>query len=65
MQDGYWIVDHKTDEPQDLEETFNHYLPQLQCYEQALAEGMALKVKGVAIHWACLGTISSTVAAAH
>lgn len=58
-KDGYWIVDHKSDLPEDLEETFNHYLPQLKCYEQALAEGLAWKVIGVAIHWACMGLISS------
>ena len=57
-KDGYWIVDHKTDESQNLIESFNDHLPQLQCYGQALAEGMNLTVKGVAIHWACLGSIS-------
>ncbi len=58
--EGYWIVDHKSDEPKELEETFNHYLPQLACYAQALTEGMGLKVNGLAIHWACMGSISST-----
>ena len=58
--DGFWIVDHKSDEPQDIEELFNHYLPQLQCYSQALTEGMGIQVCGVAIHWACLGIMSST-----
>jgi ATP-dependent exoDNAse (exonuclease V) beta subunit len=57
-KDGFWIVDHKSDEPENLEETYNHYLPQLTCYAQALIEGMKFKLNGVAIHWACLGTIS-------
>jgi ATP-dependent exoDNAse (exonuclease V) beta subunit len=57
--DGFWIVDHKSDEPQDIAETFHHYLPQLQCYAQALSEGFGYDVRGVAIHWACLGIISA------
>jgi len=58
-QDGFWIVDHKSDEPKDLKETFNHYLPQLNCYARALSEGVGLKVNGIAIHWACLGSVST------
>ena len=57
--DGFWIVDHKSDEPQEIEETFDHYLPQLQCYAQALMEGLGLPVCGVAINWACLQRIST------
>jgi ATP-dependent exoDNAse (exonuclease V) beta subunit len=60
--DGYWIVDHKSDEPTDIEETFNHYLPQLECYAQALSEGMGLNVLGIAIHWTCLGAVSLSAA---
>jgi ATP-dependent exoDNAse (exonuclease V) beta subunit len=58
-QGGYWIFDHKSEEPEDQQKTFNHYLPQLRGYAQALSEGMKLKVKGLAIHWACMGAISS------
>ena len=58
-QNGFWIVDHKSDEPKDLKETFNYYLPQLNCYALALSKGVGLKVNGIAIHWACLGVISS------
>jgi hypothetical protein len=57
-QDGFWIVDHKTDEPENLEEGYRQYLPQLMCYSQALKEGMGLELINVAIHWACLGVIS-------
>jgi ATP-dependent exoDNAse (exonuclease V) beta subunit len=57
--DGYWIIDHKSEEPQNLEDAFNHYLPQLQCYGEALSQGMNLKVNGLVIHWAWLGCISS------
>jgi ATP-dependent exoDNAse (exonuclease V) beta subunit len=56
--DGYWIVDHKSEEPHNLDEAFNHHLPQLQCYAQALLEGLKLKIKGLAIHWAFAGSIS-------
>jgi ATP-dependent exoDNAse (exonuclease V) beta subunit len=55
---GFWIIDHKSDEPQNLEETFNHYLPQLNSYAQALSEGTGLKVRGLAVHWACFESIS-------
>jgi ATP-dependent exoDNAse (exonuclease V) beta subunit len=55
---GFWIVDHKSDEPQDLEERFNHYFPQLECYARALSEGLGLRVLGVAINWACIATLT-------
>jgi ATP-dependent exoDNAse (exonuclease V) beta subunit len=58
-KDGFWIIDHKSDEPQNMEETFNHYLPQLNSYAQALSEGIGLKVNSIAIHWPCLGIISA------
>ena len=56
--DGFWIVDHKSDETQDVEKSFYHYLPQLECYAQALSEGMGLNLGGIAIHWASLGCIN-------
>jgi len=59
-KDGFWIFDHKSDEPENLEETYQHYLPQLTCYAQALTDGMGLKVINIAIHWACVGEISFT-----
>jgi len=57
--DGFWIIDHKSDEPGDLEEIFDYYFPQLDCYARALSEGAGLKVCGMAIHWACIGAIST------
>ncbi len=56
-KNGFWIFDPKTDEPENLEESYRRYLPQLICYSQALKEGMGLKVINVAIHWAYLGVI--------
>ena len=58
--DGYWIVDHKSDETEDREDRFSTYWPQLECYARAISEGMRHPVLGVAIHWACHGQISFT-----
>jgi ATP-dependent exoDNAse (exonuclease V) beta subunit len=59
-KDGYWIVDHKSDEVEDREDRFATYWPQLECYARAISEGMKSPVLGVAIHWACHGQISFT-----
>jgi ATP-dependent exoDNAse (exonuclease V) beta subunit len=56
--DGCWVVDHKSDETDDRHERFLRYLPQLDCYAQALSEGMGYCVVGVAIHWVGYGEIS-------
>jgi ATP-dependent exoDNAse (exonuclease V) beta subunit len=56
--DGYWIIDHKSDETEDRKERFIKYWPQLDCYARAVSEGMGFSVSGVAIHWACCGEIS-------
>jgi len=57
-KDGYWIVDHKSDETDGRERRFMRYLPQLDCYAKAISEGMGLPVAGVAIHWVSYGEIS-------
>ena len=56
--DGYWIIDHKSDETEDRDERFARYRPQLDCYAKAISEGMGLHVAGVAIHWVSYGEIS-------
>ena len=56
--DGYWIVDHKSDETDDRHERFLRYWPQLDCYAKALVEGMGYRVVGVAIHWVGYGEIA-------
>jgi len=58
-RDGLWIIDHKSDEPEDPATAFNHYLPQLGCYAQALSEGLGQRVSGLAIHWAAMQSITS------
>jgi ATP-dependent exoDNAse (exonuclease V) beta subunit len=57
-KNGYWIIDHKSDETEDREDRFSTYWPQLECYARAISEGMGLPVLGVAIHWTCHGEIS-------
>ena len=57
-RDGYWIVDHKSDQTDEREGRFMRYLPQLDCYAKALVEGMGYRVVGVAIHWVGYGEIS-------
>jgi ATP-dependent exoDNAse (exonuclease V) beta subunit len=59
-KDGYWILDHKSDETEEREERFAIYWPQLECYARAIKEEMGAAVLGVAIHWACFGEISLT-----
>lgn len=56
--DGFWIIDHKSDETEVREERFSSYWPQLDCYATAIKEGMGLGVAGVAIHWAGYGEIN-------
>jgi len=58
-KDGLIIIDHKSDEPEDPATAFNHYLPQLKCYAQALSEGLGQQVSGMAIHWAAKQSIST------
>lgn len=57
-KDGYWIVDHKSDETDHRERRFLRYWPQLECYASAVSHGMGTRVAGVAVHWVCYGEIS-------
>ncbi|WP_429885651.1 UvrD-helicase domain-containing protein [Geoalkalibacter halelectricus] len=54
--EGWWIIDHKSDQVEDLEEGFSRYLPQLGAYAEALARAAGDKpVLGVGIHWISRG----------
>lgn len=55
--EGYWIIDHKSDETEDRGQCLATYWPQLDCYARAISEGLGLRTIGVAIHWACCGEI--------
>ena len=54
--DGYWIIDHKSDRPEDISLRFREYLPQLLCYAGVVGSLPAGRpVLGVAVHWIMLG----------
>lgn len=56
-EEGFWIIDHKSDETKDLEERFRFYLPQLLCYVDAVGKAKAGKmVVGVIINWVSCGS---------
>ncbi|MBN2807901.1 MAG: UvrD-helicase domain-containing protein [Deltaproteobacteria bacterium] len=56
---GLWIIDHKSDQTDDLDTRFNEHLPQLLSYKNALARTRTDKpVIGLAINWIRRGTIS-------
>lgn len=56
---GYWIIDHKSDQTDDLDLRFAHYFPQLNCYAEALAAVWPEKVLlGVGINWISAGSVS-------
>ncbi|MCY4219679.1 MAG: UvrD-helicase domain-containing protein [Gammaproteobacteria bacterium] len=54
--DGMWIIDHKSDQVEDSEESFNHYRPQLETYYR-LIQSMKDKVLGFGIHWIRRGKV--------
>ncbi len=61
-ENGFWIVDHKSDAGGNDATKFATYLPQLQCYAAAVAKARPDKpILGVAINWISSG--SMTIAA--
>ncbi|NTV13145.1 MAG: UvrD-helicase domain-containing protein [Desulfobulbaceae bacterium] len=57
--DGYWLIDHKSDVTDDLEERFLHYLPQLKCYAEGLrAAKPGTPLRGIMINWIDSGQVS-------
>ena len=55
--EGVWVLDHKSDRVEDIEERFLEYLPQLQAYERAL-QAAGDQVLGVGIHWIRRGEVT-------
>lgn len=53
---GIIIIDHKTDQIDDSEASFSHYLPQLMSYADELSKEMG-KVVSVGIHWIRKGEV--------
>jgi len=59
--DGFWIVDHKSDQLEitDLQKRAGHYYPQLAAYSAAVTTLHPDKlVKGITINWVSLGMVS-------
>jgi ATP-dependent exoDNAse (exonuclease V) beta subunit len=56
---GFWIIDHKSDQTEDLDLRFARYLPQLECYSEAIVAARPDKpVLGVGINWISSGSVS-------
>ena len=56
---GFWIIDHKSDRTEDLEGTFSFYLPQLLDYAEAVGKARPdKKMLGVGINWISFGEVA-------
>lgn len=56
---GFWVIDHKSDQADDLELRFARYLPQLTCYAEALTAARRDKpLLGVGVNWISNGSVS-------
>ena len=53
---GVWIIDHKSDQVEEPEESFNLYRPQLECYSHLL-QSMGHNVLGIGINWIRWGVV--------
>jgi ATP-dependent exoDNAse (exonuclease V) beta subunit len=54
--EGYWIIDHKSDRVDDFEERFVHHYPQLEAYVKCTKLDKPLL--GIGINWVRYGKIS-------
>jgi len=57
-ENGYWIIDHKSDRAANLDESFATHLPQLMTYESILDGVNGKPVLGVGIHWVRTGELT-------
>ena len=56
---GFWVVDYKSDQTDDYDARFQIYLPQLLAYAEALRKNeLAPPVRGVAVFWITSGEIT-------
>ena len=53
---GVWIIDHKSDQIEDLKAAFYSYRPQLECYAKLL-QSMGHTVLGLGINWIRRGMV--------
>jgi hypothetical protein len=57
--DGYWILDHKSDAPDDTAGRFSVYRPQLARYAEIIQKAFPEKpVLGTGIHWISRGAVT-------
>jgi len=58
QDEGYWIIDHKSDQVESLADAFSNHVPQLMAYK-TIIDGYGDKpVLGVGIHWVRNGQVS-------
>jgi hypothetical protein len=56
---GFWVIDHKSDKTDDLEERLNIYLPQVQLYAEAVRKARPEKpVLGAVFNWITYGKLT-------
>ena len=58
-EEGFWIIDHKSDQTDDEETRFAIYLPQLETYADAVRKARPEKpVLGVGVNWIAEGNMA-------
>ena len=66
--DGYWIVDHKSDQiaEDEIADRVAHYYPQLLAYAEAVSTlTYGMKMPGIMINWISLGMATTITGAAN
>ncbi|MDP6178375.1 MAG: PD-(D/E)XK nuclease family protein, partial [Desulfatiglandales bacterium] len=57
-ENGYWIIDHKSDRTEDLDSAFIYYWPQIEAYANSVSAAQPEKpVLGAAINWISHGNV--------
>ena len=58
QDDGYWIIDHKSDQVSDIKAAFSTHLSQLMAYASIIDGHRDKPVLGVGINWVRNGQVS-------
>jgi len=62
-EEGFWVIDHKSDRTENREERFSSYVQQLDAYATAIKKSRPDKpVLGVGINWVSFGEVMTLVA---
>ena len=56
--EGYWIIDHKSDQVESIDEAFSVHVPQLMAYKTIIDGYQDKPVLGVGINWIRNGQLS-------